>query len=352
MINLKELDENLKNANRFWRTDTGYALISNRRRIGRLIVLTRRVVCKAVRILCRPLLDHQTEFNASVVRCLNEYRKTIDMIGILKEKFEEELSIFKEKLEEELEAEKIKNRRSKEIRTGIAYKKFEDQMRGTRQEIKERLNIYENAIQRVKESNGCRLFALDLGCGRGEWLELLQDRGITALGVDKDESMIHFCKKRRLDVVKNDLFIHLKNQSSNSVDILTAFQVVEHLHENKLVDVLNEAYRVLRPGGVMILETPNPENLIVGACNFYLDPTHVQKIPPKLLQTLVEDAGLTGTEIIRLHPYPGIDLSKADKNGANYALIEQMAVFFNSCVDYAITAYKKENGETDENTDM
>lgn len=341
MINKNELDENLRKANIFWKTDTGYALVSSRRRLGRLIVLARRVACKAVRVFCRPLLDHQTEFNASVVRCLNEYRKTIDMI-----------TAFKEKFQEELEAERIKNRRAKEIRTGKAYKKFEDRMRGTRQEIKSRLKIYEDVVQKVKETNGCRLFAMDLGCGRGEWLELMQEQGIAAIGVDKNESMIQYCKKRRLDVVKNDLLTHLKNQSSDSVDILTAFQVVEHFPKNMLVDVLKEAYRVLRPGGVLILETPNPENLIVGACNFYFDPTHIQKIPPKLLQVLVEDAGLVETEIIRMHPYPGIDLSKADKNGANYDLIEQMAGYFNSCADYAVAAYKRENGETDENTDM
>lgn len=339
MINRNELDENLKRANMFWKTDAGYALVSSRRRIGRLLILTRRVACRAVRIFCRPLLDHQTEFNASVVRCLNEYRKTIDMITDLKERFQEEL-----------EAERIKNRRSKEIRTGGTYKKFEDRMRGTREEIKSRLKIYESVVRKVRETNGCRLFALDLGCGRGEWLELMQEQGIAALGVDKNESMIRCCKKRRLEVVKNDLFIHLKNQGSHSVDILTAFQVVEHLDENILAGVLREACRVLRPGGVLILETPNPENLIVGACNFFFDPTHIQKIPPGLLQVLVEDAGLTETEIIRLHPYPGIDMSEADKNGANYALIEQMAGFFNSCADYAVTAYKRENGETDENT--
>lgn len=244
------------------------------------------------------------------------------------------ITAFREKFQEELEAERIKNRRAKEIRTGAAYKKFEDKMRGTRQEIKNRLKIYEGVIQKVKETNGCRLFAMDLGCGRGEWLELMQEQGIAALGIDKNESMIQYCKKRRLDVVKNDLFTHLKNQSSDSVDILTAFQVVEHLHKNMLADMLKEAYRVLRPGGVLILETPNPENLIVGTCIFYFDPTHIQKIPPKLLQILVEDAGLTESEIVRLHPYPGIDMSKADKNGANYELIEQMAGFFNNFADY------------------
>lgn len=341
MLNRNELDENLRNANALWKTDMGYVVQSNRRRIGKMIVLARRAACKAVRVFCRPLLDRQIDFNASVVRCLNEFRKLADKVSVLDEK-----------VKYQLEIEKIKNRHSKELAVGTAYKKFEDQMRGTRGEIKQRLAIYENAVKKVKEANGCRLFALDLGCGRGEWLELMQEWGIAALGVDRNAGMINFCKKRGLHVAKNDLLVHLRNQSSSSVDILTAFQVVEHLSEDVLVDVLKEASRVLRPGGVLILETPNPENLIVGACNFYFDPTHVRKIPPKLLQVLVENAGLQGAEILRLHPYSGVDLSMADKNAANYGLIEQMAGYFNQCADYAVTAYKKENGGTDENTDM
>ncbi len=344
VLDLRELDENLKNANILWKTDIGYILHSGRRRIGKIIVLAKRAACKAARVFCGPLLERQIEFNALTVRCLNEIRKYMDTAVGLNGRIE--------RLQEEFEAETIKNRRSKQIRTGVAYKKFEDQMRGTRKEIKNRLRTYQDVIKTVRESNGYQLFALDLGCGRGEWLELMQEWKIAALGVDRNESMINSCKKRRLDVIKNDLLTHIKYQSSDSVDILTAFQVVEHLHINTLTEVLKESYRILRPGGVLILETPNPENLIVGACNFYADPTHIQKIPPELLRTLVEDMGYVNVKVIRQHPYSAIDLSKADKNGANYELIAQMAVFFNNCADYAVVAYKRENGGPDENITM
>lgn len=246
-----------------------------------------------------------------------------------------------EKLEMELIAERIKNQIINKVTTGTTYKSFEDEMRGSREEIKQRLKIYSNVIDNVKKHNGNRIFALDLGCGRGEWLELLKEEfDIDAMGVDLDESMLEACDRRGLNVVKCDLLTYLKNAHSNSVDIITMFQVVEHLPVNILLEALNECSRVLRNGGVCILETPNPENMIVGVCNFYFDPTHIRKFPPTLLKVLVESSELHNVEILKLHPYNAIDINGVESNTKEGLVIKEIAEFFNTYADYAVIAYK------------
>ena len=222
-------------------------------------------------------------------------------------------------------------------RTQVAYKQFEDEMRGSREEILQRLTCYQGVVQKVRETLGENLFALDLGCGRGEWLELMQTRyGIKALGVDSDLTMLKECGDRGLPAVRADLLTYLRNCQSESADIITLFQVVEHLPFGVLNDALAECRRVLRPGGALIAETPNPENLIVGACNFYMDPTHITKLPPPLLRVMVEGAGFDAPEILRLHPYPAVP----DEPGENGA-VREIAGFFNQGADYAVIAYKQ-----------
>ena len=225
-------------------------------------------------------------------------------------------------------------------RTNVAYKRFEDEMRGSREEIMERLTCYEGVVRKVRETLGENLFALDLGCGRGEWLELMQTRyRIRALGVDSDPSMLKDCEDRGLLTVRADLLAYLRNCQSGSADLITLFQVAEHLPFHVLSDTLAECHRVLRDGGALIVETPNPENMIVGACNFYMDPTHITKLPPALLRVFVEGAGFDDPEILRLHPYDAIREDTA-KDGA----LRELADFFNHEADYAVIAYRTAEG--------
>ena len=225
-------------------------------------------------------------------------------------------------------------------RTNVAYKRFEDEMRGSREEILERLTVYDGVVGKVRETNGENLFALDLGCGRGEWLELMRTRyGVKALGVDSDPSMLRDCGERGLLTVRADLMTYLRNAQSGSADIVTLFHVAEHLPFNVLTDALTECRRVLREGGALIVETPNPENMIVGACNFYTDPTHITKLPPALLRAMTEGAGFDAPEILRLHPYPAI----ADGAGDS-AAVRELSGFFNHPADYAVIAYQKRDG--------
>ena len=114
---------------------------------------------------------------------------------------------------------------------------------------------------------------LDAGCGRGEWLELLKEQGITTgRGIDNNRVMVKQCEGYGLDVIEGDVIESLRDFPSASLGAVTAFHLIEHLPLNVLVKFLDETARVLKSGGIAIFETPNPENILVGAFTFYLDP--------------------------------------------------------------------------------
>jgi SAM-dependent methyltransferase len=182
------------------------------------------------------------------------------------------------------------------------YLAFEDAFRGSREEVKKRVAIY---LPHLQEGAGPeRRPILDVGCGRGELLELLREEGLPASGVDSNRAAVDQCRARGLDVAERDAFDALGEISDGSLGGLTAIHVVEHLPAALLFKLIDEALRVLRPGGVLILETPNPQNVLVGAGDFYLDPTRRNPIHPRALQVLVETRDMVHVETLMLHPYP------------------------------------------------
>lgn len=180
------------------------------------------------------------------------------------------------------------------------YVAFEDRFRGTREDIKNRLRIYLPHIEKVMATAGNGA-VLDIGCGRGEWLELLKEKGYAARGIDLNRMMIRECEELGFDVTQFDVIEYLRKQPAKSLSAITGFHIIEHLSFNVLVAFLDESFRTLREGGVIVLETPNPENLVVGSCNFYLDPQHKNPIPPDVLRFLSEQRGFVKNEIIKLH---------------------------------------------------
>lgn len=183
------------------------------------------------------------------------------------------------------------------------YRAFEDRFRGSRELVSSRLQVYLPFAEflRKRYPEGA---AIDLGCGRGEWLELLAGHGWVATGVDLDEGMLKACVERGLAVQRTDAVTYLKTFPDNSVPLVSAFHLVEHLDFDVLLHMVEEAWRVLSPGGILILETPNPENLTVGTANFYLDPTHQRPIPPPLLSFVVEYSGFLRNKVMRLQEDP------------------------------------------------
>lgn len=244
-------------------------------------------------------------------------------------------SIYQQKEQVKQKLEEIRTLRAK---SDAIYLDFENLHRGSREEIKKRLGVYggiaKNLQDHLTDPNFC---VLDIGCGRGEWLELLKELQIQAMGVDINSAMIELCTNRNLAAVQGDAIHYLTAQPAESYNMITGFQIVEHIDSDHLLQVLKETKRVLKPDGIAIFETPNPENLIVGACNFYMDPTHIRPIPPARLQFFAQSCGFKKVDILRVNPYGAIGLQDAENPSRTE---REMAKFFNNEADYAIIAYK------------
>jgi len=179
------------------------------------------------------------------------------------------------------------------------YKAFEERFRGSRQEVRQRLEVYLPFLEALRPFHR-KFMVLDLGCGRGEWLQLLKELKFESIGVDLDQEMVNECESLGLKVRCEDVLQALKSFRSKSLSLVTGFHIAEHLSFEELRQVVGEAHRVLKDGGLLILETPNPENISVGAMNFYLDPSHQKPLPPKLMDFLAEYFGFERTKILRL----------------------------------------------------
>jgi len=210
------------------------------------------------------------------------------------------------------------------------YSAFENRHRGSRELIKSRLAVYLPFIRPLAAlcPQGS---ALDLGCGRGEWLELLSEHGFDAVGVDLDDGMLAACQQHRLNARNADALKTLQDLPSASQALVSAFHLVEHLPFDQVKTLVQEALRVLKPGGLLILETPNPENLVVGATSFYMDPSHLHPLPPELLDFVAEHAGFQHHKVVRLQE--SVDLQTPSAIGV-------FGVLHGASADYAVVAQK------------
>ena len=145
---------------------------------------------------------------------------------------------------------------------------------------------------------------LDLGCGRGVWLALLQTHGFAARGIDLNAAAVAQAQAQGLAAELGDALAWLRAQPEGSALAITAFHLMEHLPFALRLALVTECARVLRPGGLLILETPNPENIWVATHTFHHDPTHSQPLTPDSLAFLANYCGLQTLAVPRLHPYP------------------------------------------------
>lgn len=178
------------------------------------------------------------------------------------------------------------------------YASFEEQFRGSAEEVEERLRFYLPFVTHLKPESQI----LDVGSGRGDWLKLLRAQGFNPRGIEVNEVLAEHSRQQGLDVVGADMMVYLGQQADSSLDLVTVFHLIEHFNIGKLIRLLDEVKRTLKPGGLLILETPSPENLVVAACNFYADPTHYKPIYPQTLIFLLDRKGFGDLNLHYLHP--------------------------------------------------
>jgi O-antigen chain-terminating methyltransferase len=214
------------------------------------------------------------------------------------------------------------------------YVAFEDQFRGSPQEIRERMAAY------VSDFTGLR-DVLDMGCGRGEFLELLREQGIPARGVDINDEMAAICRSRGLDASSGDALAYLQAQPDGSLGGLFAAQVVEHLQPDYLMRLLETAYHKLRPGSKIVLETVNPSCWYAFFSSYIRDVTHVRPLHPDTLRYLLVASGFQRVDIrysapfpdeSKLQPLPVAEQVPAPERPQPGGLLPEMAQVFNENV--------------------
>ncbi len=209
-------------------------------------------------------------------------------------------------------------------RPAIDYLRFAERFRGSEEHVRRRQEFYRERFR------GCTA-VLDLGCGRGEFLELMKEEGIPARGVDADAECVALCRSKGLEAEEGDLFAFLDGVEEASCDGIFCAHVVEHLEPARVPELIRRAAAVLRRGGLLAIETPNPACLAAMAVHFYMDPTHVRPAPSQLLAFYLEEAGFGRIEVHELSP-------AAETMPALGELPERFRDTFFGGLDYAILA--------------
>ncbi len=181
------------------------------------------------------------------------------------------------------------------------YLELERRYRGSEDEIAERVSVYLPHLEKVAGD------VLDVGCGRGEAIEVLERHGIAARGIDASAEMVERCREKGLDAERADLFEYLGGLEEESLGALVSFHVIEHLAPESVERLARLAWKALKKGGVLVLETPSPLSLVMAGRNFWIDPTHRRPVHPGSLEVTFREAGFEPVHRLDLHPFPAAE---------------------------------------------
>jgi len=217
------------------------------------------------------------------------------------------------------------------------YSILEERFRGDMDTISARQKEY---LGYISSAVSCDHPALDLGPGRGEWLRLLREEGHPALGIESNVVFVDRARQEGLDIREGDLVRFLEEAEEGSFGAITLFQVIEHLPFSVTLKVMRDAQRSLAPGGVLLVETPNSENVRVGSSTFWIDPTHIRPIHPAVLLFLAEEVGLVRGEVLfRNRLGPEFDLAALEDSALARA-VHQLTETLNGPGDVTLVAWK------------
>ncbi len=183
------------------------------------------------------------------------------------------------------------------------YLEFENKFRGNPEKIIDNLSIYDQLIETIVDGNPSPKF-VDIGCGRGEWLQKWKNRFNDICGIDSDQKMIETCRENNLNVIEGDAIEVLSSFADQSINIITIFHLIEHLTHKNLLELLLECKRVLSNEGVLIMETPNIDNLLVSTKSFYIDPTHINHIHPDSIAFDINKVGFSNVKTYNINCGP------------------------------------------------
>jgi 2-polyprenyl-3-methyl-5-hydroxy-6-metoxy-1,4-benzoquinol methylase len=178
----------------------------------------------------------------------------------------------------------------------IDWMRFADTFRGSEERIREQQKRY------AARFAGASAEILDIGCGRGEFLEVAREAGLAARGIDLSQECIALCRSKGLAAEHTDMFAYLESLPDRSLGGAFCSQVVEHLLPERVPALVRLLGAKLHPGALVAIETPNPECLAIFATHFYIDPTHTRPVPAVLLRFYLEEAGFGNIEVERLAP--------------------------------------------------
>jgi len=204
------------------------------------------------------------------------------------------------------------------------YDRFEARFRPSDVDLEQRFADYLADLAPLAGDLTASGIVVDIGTGRGELLRIMGRAGISCYGIDSNPHSVHEAVSAGLDVRMADLFAHLAGLPAESIGAIVALHVVEHLEPLDLLSMVDEAMRVLVPGGLIILETPNPTNLVVGASSFYHDPTHRRPVTPDYLAFVLGDRGFVDVETRFLHPLPEYELEVAPLPGPGMKSLDML----------------------------
>ena len=301
--------------------DLRFPIRSDRGLVGRALVLVKRLLRPLVTVPQNDLWERQRVFNLILLERLQEmeadFRSRLEHLEAFRREGLDEVMRHGDALYSRVDQRLDRHQREvrellAQLRAALAssetaalreaveaseYVRFEHRYRGAEGEIYRRVEPYVVAL------GGCAP-VLDLGCGRGEALEALRDAGIGGLGVDSNAEMVRQCRLKGLEAHRADLLEYLAERDPGSLGGVVSFHVVEHLDWDVLRRVFELARRALRPGGILLFETPDPQSLVVGARDFWTDATHVRPLHPDALAALCRACGYEDVEIRRCHPFP------------------------------------------------
>ena len=289
--------------------NNSYYISSHHPIVGKVLTMGRELIHNEVQRYVDPTIEKQIEFNRSTARILSKLDTRIDQTKDIRIETENRIRTIIAAMNEDIEnkawlasilEKRIDIGRAKldpswKGQTGLEdYFIFEEQFRGSRADTKQKQSVFLHYFDQCKS-------VLDIGCGRGEFLEMLKERNINVHGVDVDQDMVEYCKSKGLDVEKIDAVSYLERIDANSLEGIFIDQVVEHLEPDYLVKMLCLCYRKLKNDHYMIVETVNPLSFVSFA-NFYSDMSHKKPIHPETMKFLFRISGFREIDAKFLSP--------------------------------------------------